>query len=92
MYIGVGIVAIYTFLDGRGYLESDLFRYSWLGIWGIIVVVFLGAQTIRMLIRYRKKRQGQQKVFTAKTMPKRRVSASPRLRSMKLKTGVKLTV
>ena len=42
-YIGVAVLSIYTFLNGQGWLEEDIIRYSWMFAWvGLILVFGLG--------------------------------------------------
>ena len=39
-YIGVVVLSIYTFLNGQGWLQEDIVRYSWMFVWVGLILVF----------------------------------------------------
>ena len=39
-YIGVVVLSIYTFLNGQGWLQEDIIRYSWMFVWVGLIFVF----------------------------------------------------
>ena len=39
-YIFVVVLSVYTFLNGQGWLQEDIIRYSWMFIWIGMLVVF----------------------------------------------------
>ena len=39
-YIGVVVLSIYTFLNGQGWLQEDIIRYSWMFVWVGLILVF----------------------------------------------------
>ena len=34
------VLSVYTFLNGQGWLQEDIIRYSWMFIWIGMLVVF----------------------------------------------------